>query len=62
MIQEQFQKWIPIDNLGSAYDVENIIKRYKRYKRKNWIGIRVFCPWGNVRFLFGQMPFIKISC
>lgn len=25
MIQEQFQKWIPIDNLGSAYDVENII-------------------------------------
>ena len=24
MIQEQFQKWIPIDNLGSAYDVENI--------------------------------------
>lgn len=24
MIQEQFQKWITIDNLGSAYDVENI--------------------------------------
>lgn len=24
MIQEQFQKWIPINNLGSAYDVENI--------------------------------------
>ena len=24
MIQEQFQKWIPIDNLGSAYDVKNI--------------------------------------
>ena len=24
MVQEFFQKWIPTDNLGSAYDVENI--------------------------------------
>ena len=24
MIQEQFQKWIPINNLGNYYDVENI--------------------------------------
>ena len=24
MMQEQFQKWIPVDNLGSAYDIEDI--------------------------------------
>lgn len=24
MLKEQFQKWVPIDNLGSAYDVGNI--------------------------------------
>ena len=24
MVQEQFQKWIPINNLGNYYDVENI--------------------------------------
>ena len=24
MMQEQFQKWIPIDNLGNAYDIEDI--------------------------------------
>jgi len=24
MVQELFQKWIPTNNLGSAYDLENI--------------------------------------
>lgn len=24
MMQEQFQKWIPIDNLCNAYDIEDI--------------------------------------